>query len=89
MQGFKTTSCISGEQGRECLKLRGTWKGRQFWGTGNKINQEFDFWEQGDKTIIGGEQGRASLLHLARPVRVGRAPQKTGFLIAWPSYLLV
>ena len=42
---------ISGEQGNNSLKLKGTGEQRQFWGTGNIENQDFDFGEQG-KTLI-------------------------------------
>ena len=40
---------ISGEQGNTGLKWGG--EQRPFWGTGNIGNQDFDFGEQGTKTI--------------------------------------
>ena len=42
---------ISGEQGNKSLKLKGTGGGKQFWGTGNVENQDFDFGEQGKMSI--------------------------------------
>ena len=38
------------------LKLKGTGEQRQFWGTGNIENQDFDFGEQGKMQIFSGEQ---------------------------------
>ena len=38
---------ISWEQGNKSLKLKGTGEQRQFWGTGNVENQDFDFGKQG------------------------------------------
>ena len=38
---------VSGEQGNKSLKLKGTGEQRQFGGTGNIENQDFDFGEQG------------------------------------------
>ena len=43
---------ISGEQGNKSLKLKGTGEQRQFWGTGNIENQNFDFKEQGRMPIV-------------------------------------
>ena len=43
---------ISGQQGNKSLKLKGTEEQRQFWGTGNIENQDFDFGEQGKMTIF-------------------------------------
>ena len=39
---------ISWEQGNKSLKLKGTGEQRQFWGTGNVENQDFDFGKQGN-----------------------------------------
>ena len=44
-------SFISGEQGNKSLKLKGTGEQRQFWGTGNIENQDFDFGEQGNRYL--------------------------------------
>ena len=33
------------------LNMKGTWTQRQFWGTGTKKSQDFDFWEQGKHPI--------------------------------------
>ena len=41
-------SFISGEQWNKSLKLKGTREQRQFGGTGNIENQDFDFGEQGE-----------------------------------------
>ena len=41
-------SFISGEQGNKSLKLTGKGEQRQFGGTGNIENQDFDFGEQGN-----------------------------------------
>ena len=38
-------------QGNKGPKMRGTGEQRQFWGTGNKENQDFIFGEQGSKAI--------------------------------------
>ena len=43
---------VSGEQGNKSLKLKGTGEQRQFWGTGNIENQDFDFGEQGKMLIF-------------------------------------
>ena len=37
----------SGEQGNKSLKVKETGEHRQFWGTGNIKNQDFDFGKQG------------------------------------------
>ena len=50
-------SFISGEQGNKSLKLKGTGEQRQFGGTGNIENQDFDLGEQGKMLIFSGEQG--------------------------------
>ena len=42
---------ISRELGYKSLKQKGTGEQRQFWGTGNIENQDFDFGEQGSKAI--------------------------------------
>ena len=42
---------ISEEQRNKSLKLKGTGGQRQFWGTGNIENQDFDFGEQGKMPI--------------------------------------
>ena len=61
-------SFISGEQGNKSLKLKGTREQRQFRGTGNIANEDFDFGEQGKMPFFfrgTREQvppGRASLL---------------------------
>ena len=43
---------ISGEQGNKSLKWKGTGEQRQFLGTGNIENQDFDFGEQAKMTIF-------------------------------------
>ena len=48
---------ISGEQRNKSLKLKGTGEQRQFWGTENIENQDFDFGEQGKTPIFSEEQG--------------------------------
>ena len=48
---------ISGEQGNTSLKLKGTGEERQFWGTRNIENQDFDFGEQGKMPIFSGNKG--------------------------------
>ena len=45
-------SFISGEKRNKSLKLKGTGEQRQFWGTGNIENQDFDFWEEGKMPIF-------------------------------------
>ena len=53
----------SGEQLNICLKMRETGEQRQFWGTDNIENEDFDFGEQGTRQFILGEQdphGRTS-----------------------------
>ena len=47
---------ISGKQGNKSLKVKGTGEQKQFWGTGNIENQDFDFWEQGKMPFFPGEQ---------------------------------
>ena len=47
-----TRAIFSGEQGNKGLKMRGTGKHRQFWGTGNIENQDFVLGEQGNKAIF-------------------------------------
>ena len=49
---------ISGEQGNKSLKLKGTKEQRQFWGTGNRENQDFDFWEQGKMPMFFSRETR-------------------------------
>ena len=44
-------------QGNKSLKLKGTGERRQFWGTGNIENQDFDFGEQGKMPIFQGNKG--------------------------------
>ena len=48
---------ISGEQGNKSLKVMGRGEQRQFWGTGNTENQDFDFGEQGKMAIFLGNKG--------------------------------
>ena len=48
---------ISGEQGNKGLKPKGTGEQRQFWGTGNIVNQDFYFGEQGKMPIFQGNKG--------------------------------
>ena len=43
---------ISGEQGNKSLKLKERGEQRQFWGTENIENQDFDFGEQGKMPIF-------------------------------------
>ena len=45
---------ISGEEGNKSLKLKGTGEQRQFRGTRNIENQDFDFGEQGKMLISFG-----------------------------------
>ena len=67
-------SWVLGEQGNKCLKLMGTGEQRQFWGTRNKENQDFDFGEKGIKRVISENKGvgtpnlpgRASLIFILR-----------------------
>ena len=48
---------ISGEQPwNKSLKLKGTWEQRQFGGTGNIENRDFDFGEQGKMSIFSRER---------------------------------
>ena len=37
--------------GEQSFTNEGTWEQRQFWGTGNIGNEDFDFGEQGNKAI--------------------------------------
>ena len=60
---------ISGEQGNRSLKLKGTGENRQFWGTRNIENQDFDFGEQGKMPIFSGEQGNMYPTGRASPIR--------------------
>ena len=48
---------ISGEQGNNFLKLKGTGEQRQFLGTRNIDNRDFDFGEQGKIPISQGNKG--------------------------------
>ena len=50
--GSRGMPFISGKQGNKSLKLKGTGEQRQFWGTGNIENQDFDFGEQGKMPIV-------------------------------------
>ena len=51
-------SFISGEQGNKSLKLKGKREQRQFWETGNIIeNEDFDFKEQRKMQIFSGNKG--------------------------------
>ena len=44
---------ISGEQGNKGQILRGTGEQRQYWGTGNKKQQQiFDFWGAGEQANL-------------------------------------
>ena len=62
----RTRAFISGEQGNKGLKLKGTGKQRQFWGTWNIGNRDLAFGEQGSRAIYFRETraevppGRAS-----------------------------
>ena len=65
-QGFGGTgekAFISGEQGNKGQILRGTGEQRQYWGTGNKRKQIFDFWGTGEQVPSPSipAPGRASL----------------------------
>ena len=53
---------ISGEQGNKSLKLKGTGEQRQFGGTGNIENQDFNFGEQGKMSIFQGNKGTGTPL---------------------------
>ena len=61
---------ISGEQGNKSLKLKGTGEQRQFLGTRNIDNRDFDLGEQGKMPISQGNKGtvtpsgRALLMNL-------------------------
>ena len=61
---------VSGEQGNKSKKLKGTGDQRQFWGTGNIENQDFDFGEQGKMPIFQGNKGTGTP---APPPPPGRA----------------
>ena len=69
-QGFWGTgeygNSFQGKKGTKSLKLKETRKQRQFWGTGNIENEDFDFGEQGKMTIFSGEQGNR--YHLGGPL---------------------
>ena len=43
---------ISGKQGNKSLKRKATGEQRQYWGTGNIENQDFDFGERGKMPIF-------------------------------------
>ena len=63
--GTGTMTFISGEQGNKCLKMKRTAEQKQFWGTGNIGNQDFDFGEQEQSGLFQGNKGTGSLASLA------------------------
>ena len=55
-------SFISGEQGNKSLKLKKTGKQRQFGGTENIENQDFDFGNKGKCRFFQGNKGTGTPL---------------------------